>query len=102
MWVITGDSDHHPPSVNSRWPGGRVASHIYLVGKSTSQEPNFACAAAKDSISFAFHFAILCSGPRGPSGHRLFRDLQWTITCGDLSASNIPQKASAEEFASQR
>jgi hypothetical protein len=36
-----GDSDHHPPLVNSRWPGGRVASHIYLVGKSTSQKTAF-------------------------------------------------------------
>ena len=27
-----GDSNHHPPLVNSRWPGGQVATRIYLVG----------------------------------------------------------------------
>src|SRR3974390_3107782 len=117
-----GDSDPHPPLVNWRWPGGRVASHIYLVGKSTSQKTafgEFAVAGwpggqsllssrksrsrrrACTTISFAFHFAILCSGHRGHSGHRFFLGLKSTITCGDRSASNIRQKASAEEFAAQ-
>jgi hypothetical protein len=35
-----------PPSVNSRWPGGRVATHIYLVGKSTSLKTNSVCEVA--------------------------------------------------------
>ena len=56
-----------------------MATHIYLVGKSTSQETNFAYAAAKDSISFAFHFAILCSGHRGHSARRFFRVAQMYI-----------------------
>ena len=53
-----------PPSVNSRWPGGWVASHIYLVGKSTSRRRGcrLCVCGGKDSISF---FAVA----RWPGGH---------------------------------
>jgi hypothetical protein len=50
---IKGELSAEAKPSNSRWPGGRVASHIYLVGKIYELS-------AKRSISFAFHFAILC------------------------------------------
>ena len=89
-----------PSGQVARWPGGH--SHIssrkiyYLVGKSTSQKTAFGESAVArwpggqsllssrkstsrrractlcSSISFAFHFAILCSGHRGHPGHRVF------------------------------
>ena len=95
-----GDSDRHIRLAVARWPGGQ--SHLSSRKIYISENELCVCSAAKDWISFAFHFAILCSGHRGHSGHRffrgltghrLFRGLKWTITCADRSATNIPQKS---------
>src|SRR3974390_1762638 len=58
--VVSSENDHHPPLVNSRWPGDRVATHIYLVGKSTSRRRGcrLCVGGGKDSISLLFHCAV--------------------------------------------
>jgi hypothetical protein len=57
----------------ARWPGG----HSYLSSRKIYISENElrlrGCGlSAKHSISFAFHFAVLCSGHRGHPGHRVF------------------------------
>ena len=48
--------NHHPPLVNPRWPGGRVASHFYLVGNLHlgGELARFAARSASHSISLSY------------------------------------------------
>ena len=101
-WVIT-DSDHHPPLLVARWPGGRVASHIYLVGKIYVSDNELRSmkgelsAAAKHSISLLFHCAIAWP-PWPPSPPTLSFVSKDDRMRGLFSNAYCP-KASAEELA---
>ena len=60
----------------SRWPGGQShlsSRKIYELCSMKGTARGQCCRlSAKHSISFAFHFAISCSGHRGHPGHRVF------------------------------
>ena len=71
---------------NSRWPGGQshISGRKIYIGNELCSTKDSAwagcrlCACGgKDSIRF--HFAFLCSGHRGHSGHRFFRFSQMDI-----------------------
>src|SRR3974390_2042366 len=67
--VVSSENDHHPPLVNSRWPGGRVATHIYLVGKSTSRRRGCRLCVCGVQTRSVLHSIALSSGHRGESDH---------------------------------
>ena len=79
-----------------RWPGGRVASHIYLVGKIYVSDNELRSikgelsAAAKHSISLLFHCAIVATVATLATDSVTCR--QWTIACGGYSATLTAQK----------
>jgi len=79
----------------SRWPGGQShlsSRKIYELCSMKGTAHGQCCRlSAKHSISFAFHFVILCSGHRGHSGHRFFLGLKWTITSAILQQGLSPK-----------
>ena len=91
----------------SRWPGGRVASHIYLVGKSTSQKTNFACArrpktgSVSHSISLSYVVATAATLATDSSVVLLATDCSVVLNGRShapiVQQPTSPKKASAED-----
>jgi len=75
------------------WPGGWVASHIYLVGKiyklrsMIRRAKCFSKALDQLVISLRYRMATVAT-----LATDCFVCVKWTITCGDCQATLTPQK----------